>query len=106
MFIRSCFGSWGEGRSLVVSRWSCVCTGSPVCTDVYSFLFWQWVCGTEYCGFARDSRRPPSVPSAQAMAPKKPSMSVIEILRQLRAASRAAAPKLVMSGDRPQIVSC
>jgi hypothetical protein len=82
MFIRSCFGSWGEGRSLVVSRWSCVCTGSPVCTDVYSFLFWQWVCGTEYCGFARDSRRPPSVPSAQAMAPKKPSMSVIAMLRQ------------------------
>jgi len=30
MFIRFCFGSWGWGRSLVVSRWSLVCAGWSV----------------------------------------------------------------------------
>lgn len=41
MFIRFCFGSWGWGRSLAVSRWSLVCADWSVSMDVYSFLFWR-----------------------------------------------------------------
>ena len=46
------------------------------------FCFGSWGCGSEYCGFARDSR-PYRVFLSPSHGTKNPSMSVIAIFRQL-----------------------